>query len=183
MQHLNVKANKISYVIKYFFLLIILFLMLIFFVFDSDFLKNFSLKLLKIQKSKKTIWCLSLIPSSGVTHFNILPHLLYLIIHTHTHTHTRLWLALYMYFNFCGGIRKGIHWFFYMSIHLFYYHFLKKNIVHLIELPWHLCQKQSGHIWVGLFLDFLYYFIYLYVYLYADTMLSWLLSFYSKSWN
>lgn len=41
MQNLNVKANKISYVIKYFFLLIILFLMLIFLVFDSEIFSKF----------------------------------------------------------------------------------------------------------------------------------------------
>lgn len=40
----------------------------------------------------------------------------------------------------------------------------KKTIVFPTELSWHFCQKWIGHVWVGLFLNFLIYSIDLYLY-------------------
>lgn len=166
MQHLNFKSNRISYVIKYFFLLIVLFLILIFFIFDSElFSKILVWKFQSYREVEKMIECLSLISSSGVTHFNILLHLPYLIIytqtHTNAHTHTHLPTVrsiCVLQVNVCGVIRQG---YINSSIWIstgFSTIFWLKNAVHLIELPWHLCQKQSGHICVSLFLDFLFFF-------------------------
>ena len=60
------------------------------------------------------IECLSLISSSGVTHFNILLHLPYLIIYTQTHTNAHIHTHLptvrsicVLQVNVCGVIRQG----------------------------------------------------------------------------
>ena len=44
-----------------------------------------------------------------------------------------------------------------------------------IEYPWHCCLRSYGHIYAGVFLDFLFYFSDLLVYFYASTMLFCLL--------
>lgn len=113
MQHLNVKSNRISYVIKHFFLLI--FFNINIFHIDSElFSKILGWKFQSYRKVEKTVEYLSLISSSGVTHCNILPHLLYLTIYTHTHTnaHTHTHLPTVrsicvLQVNFCGVIRQG----------------------------------------------------------------------------
>lgn len=112
----------------------------IFHIWLRTFLKNFGLKISKLQRSWKTIECLPLISSSGVTHFNILLHLLYLIIYTHTHTnaHTHTHLptvrsTCVLQVNFCGVIRQG---YINSSIWIstgFSTIFWLKNAVHLID--------------------------------------------------